>query len=198
MQQAQTVIRYPLLLGGNECLETGGDPEAQLMEERRLWLSVKLYLYAGLIRRLIYGRGVREHSPHRYQDNNRSNSKARGTKWSTLPDRSLKCQYNNAAATIPCEESAALVCRWVIIQPFASPIHSNLIWGHSSSLASTYFWHKFWLSSLSEPTSHIRNEMCDRSWTKEIRIRSAKSREQCHSVHRRLTEMNAGQAVMTV
>lgn len=36
MQQAQTVIRYPLLLGGYECLEAGGDPEAQLMEERRL------------------------------------------------------------------------------------------------------------------------------------------------------------------
>lgn len=36
MQQAQTVIRYPLLLGGNERLEAGGNPEAQLMEERRL------------------------------------------------------------------------------------------------------------------------------------------------------------------
>lgn len=53
MQQAQTVIRYPLLLGGNERLEAGGNPEAQLMEERRLWLSVQLYLYAGLIGRLI-------------------------------------------------------------------------------------------------------------------------------------------------
>lgn len=53
MQQAQTVIRHPLLLAGNERLEAGGDPEAQLMEERRLWLSVKLYLYAGLIGRLI-------------------------------------------------------------------------------------------------------------------------------------------------
>lgn len=36
MQQAQTVIRYPLLLGANKCLEARGDPEAQLMEERRL------------------------------------------------------------------------------------------------------------------------------------------------------------------
>lgn len=36
MQQAQTNIRYPLLLGGNKCLEARGDPEAQLMEERRL------------------------------------------------------------------------------------------------------------------------------------------------------------------
>lgn len=36
MQQAQTVIRYPLLLSGNERLEAGGNPEAQLMEERRL------------------------------------------------------------------------------------------------------------------------------------------------------------------
>lgn len=53
MQQVQAVIRYPLLLGGNECLEAGGDPEAQLVEERRLRLSVKLYLYAGLIGRLI-------------------------------------------------------------------------------------------------------------------------------------------------
>lgn len=53
MQQAQSVIRYPLLLGGNECLEAWGNPEAQLVEERRLWLSVKLYLYAGLIGHLI-------------------------------------------------------------------------------------------------------------------------------------------------
>lgn len=156
MQQAQTVIRYPLLLGGNECLETGGDPEAQLMEERRLWLSVKLYLYAGLIRRLIYGRGVREHSPHRYQDNNRSNSKARGTKWSTRPDRSTAWSVSITTQQPPFPVKS-LQCRWVIIQPFASSIHSNLIWGHSSSLASTYFWHKFWLSSLSEPASHIRN-----------------------------------------
>lgn len=36
MQQAHAVIRYPLLLGGNERLEAGGDPEAQLVEERRL------------------------------------------------------------------------------------------------------------------------------------------------------------------
>lgn len=36
MQQAQSVIRYPLLLGGNECLEAWGNPEAQLVEERRL------------------------------------------------------------------------------------------------------------------------------------------------------------------
>lgn len=36
MQQAHSVIRYPLLLGGNECLEAWGNPEAQLVEERRL------------------------------------------------------------------------------------------------------------------------------------------------------------------
>lgn len=36
MQQAQSFLRYPLLLGGNERLEAGGDPEAQLVEERRL------------------------------------------------------------------------------------------------------------------------------------------------------------------
>lgn len=30
------VIRYPLLLGGNECLEAGGNPKAQLVEKRRL------------------------------------------------------------------------------------------------------------------------------------------------------------------
>lgn len=53
----QIVIRYPLLLGGNERLEAGGDPEAQFTEERWLWLRVKLYLYAGLIGRLIWGEG---------------------------------------------------------------------------------------------------------------------------------------------
>lgn len=36
MQDIQTVIHYPLLLGGNERLEAGGDPEAQLMEKGRL------------------------------------------------------------------------------------------------------------------------------------------------------------------
>lgn len=36
MQQIQSGIRYPLLLGGNKGLEAGGDPKAQLMEERRL------------------------------------------------------------------------------------------------------------------------------------------------------------------
>lgn len=53
MQQTQTVIHYPLLLGGNERLKAGRNPEAQLMEERRLPLRVKLYLYAGLKGRLI-------------------------------------------------------------------------------------------------------------------------------------------------
>lgn len=35
-KQVQAVIRYPLLLGGNESLEAGRDAEAQLVEERRL------------------------------------------------------------------------------------------------------------------------------------------------------------------